>query len=163
MWLIWFYLFFHSFLNLTGELLHFSDRNFYSDWWNANNIDTFWRSWNMPAHRWAVRHLYLPLIEMGYPKEVGAVAVFFISAFFHEYLVSVPLKTFKVWVFMIMMWQIPLSHLSRYSEARFGPRCGNWIVWAGLILGQPLCIMIYYHDYVITHFGKALLEAYAQV
>lgn len=60
----------------------------------------------MPAHRWAVRHLYLPLIEMGYPKEVGVLAVFFISAFFHEYLVSVPLKTFKVWVFMIMMWQV---------------------------------------------------------
>lgn len=38
-----------------GEVLHFADRNFYGDWWNANNIDTFWRSWNLPVHRWAVR------------------------------------------------------------------------------------------------------------
>lgn len=54
-WLIFFYLMFHSFLNLVGEMLHFADRNFYCDWWNANNIDKFWRSWNMPVHRWAVR------------------------------------------------------------------------------------------------------------
>ncbi|CAL7950425.1 unnamed protein product [Xylocopa violacea] len=54
-WLCFFYLFFHSFLNLMGELLHFADRNFYCDWWNANNIDIFWRTWNMPVHRWAVR------------------------------------------------------------------------------------------------------------
>lgn len=32
--------------------------------------------------------------------------VFFISAFFHEYLVSVPLKTFKIWAFMGMMGQV---------------------------------------------------------
>lgn len=78
---------FHSFLNLIGELLQFADRSFYLDWWNANNIDTFWRSWNMPVHRWALRHLYIPLVSMGYDKNVGSVAVFFVSAFFHEYMV----------------------------------------------------------------------------
>ncbi|KAK6632050.1 hypothetical protein RUM44_007080 [Polyplax serrata] len=162
-WLIWFYLFFHSFLNLLGELLHFADRNFYSDWWNANNIDTFWRSWNMPVHKWAVRHLYIPLVELGYSKNFAALAVFFLSAFFHEYLVSVPLKTFKHWAFLGMMWQIPMSHFSKYMERRFGPRCGNCIVWAGLILGQPLCIMMYYHDYVISHFGSSLITKYGRV
>ncbi|XP_031772946.1 diacylglycerol O-acyltransferase 1 isoform X3 [Apis florea] len=54
-WLCFFYLTFHSLLNLVGELLHFADRNFYCDWWNAHNIDIFWRTWNMPVHRWAVR------------------------------------------------------------------------------------------------------------
>lgn len=154
---------FHSFLNLIGELLHFADRNFYSDWWNANNIEIFWRTWNMPVHKWAVRHLYIPLVELGYSKGVAVLAVFFISAFFHEYLVSVPLKTFKHWAFLGMMWQVPMSYISKAMEKRFGPRCGNTMVWAGLILGQPLCIMMYYHDYVITHFGKALLGEYAQV
>lgn len=135
-WLIFFYLMFHSFLNLVGELLHFADRNFYSDWWNANNIDLFWRTWNMPVHRWAVRwellllnvlfwlcsfsvhalmltlicnsdfrHLYIPLVEIGYSRTAAGVAVFFVSAFFHEYLVSVPLRTYKTWAFMGMMAQ----------------------------------------------------------
>lgn len=87
-WLCFFYLTFHSFLNLVGELLHFADRNFYCDWWNANNIDTFWRSWNMPVHRWCVRHIYIPIVDLGYNRSIASLIVFFVSAFFHEYLVS---------------------------------------------------------------------------
>lgn len=162
-WLCFFYITFHSFMNLMGELLHFADRNFYCDWWNANNIDIFWRTWNMPVHRWAVRHIYIPVVEMGYGKMMASVIVFFISAFFHEYMVSVPLKTFKIWAFMGMMGQIPLSFLSKYMEKHFGQRMGNVIVWASIIMGQPLCIMMYYHDYVITHYGEALLEDYSHV
>ena len=52
------------------------------------------------------RHLYIPIVEMGYGKTTASVTVFFISAFFHEYLVSVPLKTFKTWAFMGMMGQV---------------------------------------------------------
>lgn len=52
------------------------------------------------------RHLYIPIIEMGYGKHTASITVFFISAFFHEYLVSVPLKTFKIWAFMGMMGQV---------------------------------------------------------
>lgn len=87
-WLCFFYLTFHSFLNLMGELLQFADRNFYCDWWNANSIDTFWRTWNMPVHRWCVRHLYIPVVDMGFGKTAASITVFFISAFFHEYLVQ---------------------------------------------------------------------------
>lgn len=43
---------------------------------------------------------------MGYSKTTASMTVFFISAFFHEYLVSVPLKTFKIWAFMGMMGQV---------------------------------------------------------
>lgn len=51
---------------------------------------------------------------MGYGKTVASGTVFFISAFFHEYLVSVPLKTFKVWAFLGMMGQVsePLRSLA---------------------------------------------------
>lgn len=157
MWLCFFYLTFHSFLNLMGEVLHFADRNFYNDWWNANNIDIFWRTWNMPVHKWCVRHLYIPMIDLGYSRTVASVTVFFFSAFFHEYLVSVPLKTFKIWAFMGMMAQIPLSYVSKFMERHYGPRLGNTVVWASIILGQPLAIMMYYHDYMITHYNDELL------
>uniref|UniRef100_A0A8D9EG80 O-acyltransferase n=1 Tax=Cacopsylla melanoneura TaxID=428564 RepID=A0A8D9EG80_9HEMI len=145
-WLIFFYLFFHSLLNLTGEVLHFADRNFYADWWNADNTDTFWRNWNMPIHQWAVRHLYKPLIEQGYSKMTATTSVFFISAFMHEYLVSVPLRTYKIWAFMGMMGQIPLSMISNHVHKKYGAKWGNIIVWSSLILGQPLCIMMYWFD-----------------
>lgn len=48
---------------------------------------------------------------MGYGKTTASVTVFFISAFFHEYLVSVPLKTFKIWAFMGMMGQVRASRV----------------------------------------------------
>ncbi|XP_054741486.1 diacylglycerol O-acyltransferase 1 [Anastrepha obliqua] len=155
-WLCFFYLLFHSFLNAVGELLHFADRNFYSDWWNANNIDTFWRTWNMPVHRWCVRHLYVPVVKMGYSSPQASTIVFLISAFFHEYLVSIPLQTHKIWAFLGMMAQIPLSAISKSIERKMGPRMGNIVVWASIILGQPLCIMMYYHDYVVTHYHDSL-------
>ncbi|XP_013133453.1 PREDICTED: diacylglycerol O-acyltransferase 1, partial [Papilio polytes] len=81
-WLCFFYLTFHSFLNLMGELLHFADRNFYSDWWNANNIATFWSAWNRPVHLWALRHVYIPITERGYGRSKASIVVFFLSAFF---------------------------------------------------------------------------------
>lgn len=96
-----FYIVFHSWLNLVGEILHFADRSYYNDWWNANNIDTFWRNWNLPVHRWALRHLYFPMIEMGYSKTTGSIAVFFISAFFHEYMVSYMLS-----IFLLVEWAV---------------------------------------------------------
>ncbi|XP_044743865.1 diacylglycerol O-acyltransferase 1 isoform X1 [Chrysoperla carnea] len=162
-WLCFFYIIFHSFLNLVGEIMHFADRKFYCDWWNANNIDTFWRSWNMPVHRWAVRHVYIPIVDRGYNRMLASTTVFFISAFFHEYLVSIPLQTYKIWAFTGMMGQIPLSFFSRFVEKKFGPRMGNLVVWSSLIIGQPLCIMMYYHDYVITHYRKELWESFSHV
>lgn len=156
LWLCFFYLSFHSFLNLMGELLHFADRNFYNDWWNAKNISVFWSTWNMPVHRWAVRHVYIPITEMGYSKFTASIIVFLISAFFHEYLVSVPLQMFRIWAFLGMMAQPPLAMISRVAELRLGPRWGNIMLWASLILGQPLAIMMYYHDYALQHFKPEL-------
>jgi diacylglycerol O-acyltransferase-1 len=164
-WLIWFYLVFHCWLNILGEVLKFADRDFYSDWWNAPDIDTFWRSWNAPVHRWAVRHMYIPVVKSTNSKFLAALVVFFTSAFFHEYLVSVPLRTFKAWAFLGMMAQLPLSFLCKIVVGKNGDRrrLGNMVVWASLILGQPLCIMMYYHDYVITHFGHQLIDSFSHV
>ena len=33
MWLLFFYCYFHSFLNIMAEILRFGDRTFYKDWW----------------------------------------------------------------------------------------------------------------------------------
>ena len=56
-----------------------------------------------------------------------------------------------------------MSVVSQFVEKKAGPRLGNVLVWMSLILGQPLCIMMYYHDYVITHFGKDLLDQFSRM
>lgn len=156
-WLSWFYLLFHSFLNTMAELLYFADRDFYQDWWNAKDVGTFWRLWNLPVHKWALRHVFVPMMQARYSKGTAGVAVFLISAALHEYLVSIPLHMYKIGVFLGMMTQVPLVYISQFAKKRFGARVGNMMVWASLILGQPLGIMVYYHDYVVKNFDPAYL------
>lgn len=118
MWLIFFYCFFHSVLNLLAEILRFADREFYRDWWNSETIVYFWQAWNIPVHKWCLRHVYKPVLSVGCSKKTAQVIVFLLSAFFHEYLVSVPLHVFRLWAFSGMVAQIPLSLFTEWITKR---------------------------------------------
>ena len=84
-WLLLFYVYFHSTLNLIAELLCFGDRLFYRDWWNATDLYEFWNRWNTIVHDFCKRHVYKPLvIQYGFSKLVGSFVVFALSAFLHE-------------------------------------------------------------------------------
>uniref|UniRef100_A0AAV2KA62 O-acyltransferase n=1 Tax=Knipowitschia caucasica TaxID=637954 RepID=A0AAV2KA62_KNICA len=138
-WLIFFYWFFHSTLNVVAELLQFGDREFYRDWWNSETVTYFWANWNIPVHKWCLRHFYKPMLKRGVNKFLAQSAVFLVSAFFHEYLVSVPLKMFRLWAFMGMMAQVPLAwFVSRYLNGIYG----NAAVWISLIIGQPVAVLM---------------------
>ena len=56
-----------------------------------------------------------------------------------------------------------MIYVSTFFEAKLGPRAGNLCVWLSLIIGQPLAIMMYYHDYVVDHYGQELLQYYGTV
>lgn len=130
--------------------MRFADREFYRDWWNSCSVQYFWANWNIPVHKWCLRHLYIPLVTLGCSKSQASVIVFLVSAFFHEYLVSVPLKMFRIWAFSGMLFQIPFAYFVATFSAH--PQWANTAVWLSLILGQPLCILMYYHDYYIANF-----------
>ncbi|XP_015987282.1 diacylglycerol O-acyltransferase 1 isoform X1 [Rousettus aegyptiacus] len=147
-WLIFFYWFFHSCLNTVAELMQFGDREFYRDWWNAESVTYFWQNWNIPVHRWCVRHFYKPMMRRGSSKWLAQVGVFLASAFFHEYLVSIPLRMFRLWAFTGMIAQLPLAWIvSRFFRGNYG----NAAVWVTLIIGQPVAVLMYVHDYYVLH------------
>jgi diacylglycerol O-acyltransferase-1 len=148
-WLMFFYLYFHSFLNLIAEVMRFADRQFYLDFWNSESVSVFWKTWNIPVHRWALRHVYRPCVRNGINRNLSALIVFIVSAFFHEYLISIPLKMFRLWACTAMLLQLPLGIVTdRYIR---GGRAGNIIVWLSLILGQPMAILMYVHDWYLNH------------
>uniref|UniRef100_A0A8D3CZ99 O-acyltransferase n=1 Tax=Scophthalmus maximus TaxID=52904 RepID=A0A8D3CZ99_SCOMX len=148
-WLIFFYWFFHSSMNFVAELLQFGDREFYRDWWNSETVTYFWANWNIPVHKWCLRHFYKPMMRKGVNKFLAQTAVFLVSAFFHEYLVSVPLKMFRLWAFMGMMAQVPLAwFVGRFLNGIYG----NAAVWISLIIGQPVAVLMYVHDYYVIHY-----------
>ncbi len=69
-----FYAYFHLALNISAEITCFGDRVFYKDWWNAHDIEEYWRLWNVPAHAWIARHVYFPCLRRGFPKVVFSYA-----------------------------------------------------------------------------------------
>ncbi|XP_061572746.1 diacylglycerol O-acyltransferase 1b isoform X2 [Cololabis saira] len=150
LWLMFFYSFFHSSLNFTAELLRFGDRQFYKDWWNSETVTYFWQNWNIPVHKWCLRHFYKPMLRRGVSKIVSQSAVFFLSAFFHEYLVSVPLRMFRLWAFAGMMAQLPLAwFVGRFLRGNYG----NAAVWLSIIIGQPFAVLMYVHDYYVMNYS----------
>ncbi|KMS96848.1 hypothetical protein BVRB_8g199240 [Beta vulgaris subsp. vulgaris] len=147
-WLCMFYCFFHLWLNILAELLKFGDREFYKDWWNARTFEEYWRMWNMPVHKWMVRHVYFPCLRNGIPKGVAVLIAFLISAIFHELCIAVPCHIFKLWAFLGIMFQVPLVLLTNFLQRKFqNSMLGNMIFWFIFsIFGQPMCVLLYYHD-----------------
>ncbi|XP_038662950.1 diacylglycerol O-acyltransferase 1-like isoform X2 [Scyliorhinus canicula] len=152
MWLILFHGFFHSTLNLIAELLRFGDRRFYRDWWNSETLTYFWSNSNIILHKWYLRHVYRPLIEKGYTKWEAQTSVFILSALYHEYMIAAPLQIFRFWLFIEMMLQVPTAwFLSKFVRGFYG----NAIVWVCIILGPPLVVYMYIHDYYVLQDLKA--------
>lgn len=148
-WLAMFYALFDLWLNIVAELTRFGDREFYKEWWNATTLGEYWRLWNMPVHKWMVRHVYFPSLRAGLPKFAAGVVVFFVSAVFHELLVGVPLHMLKGWAFWGIMAQVPLMWVTEILKRRFkNDRVGNVIFWVSFcFLGQPLAEILYFHDW----------------
>ena len=115
-WLCGFYCLFHLWLNILAELTRFGDRQFYKDWWNASTIDQYWRLWNMPVHKWLVRHVYFPSLRLGMGKGGATFVVFLFSAIFHELVVGLPLHVFRLWAFVGIMTQLPLISLTTFVK-----------------------------------------------
>ncbi|KAL2608149.1 hypothetical protein R1flu_026722 [Riccia fluitans] len=149
-WLCMFYCFFHLWLNILAELTRFGDREFYKDWWNAKTVEEYWRMWNMPVHRWMVRHVYFPCLRAGIPKHCAFFLVFALSGVFHEVCVGIPCHMVRCWAFLGIMLQVPLVFLTDYLQKKFkNLMLGNMVFWFFFcIVGQPMCVLLYYHDVV---------------
>eukprot|EP01120_Amphizonella_sp_Union-15-10_P004683 TRINITY_DN15341_c0_g1_i1.p1 TRINITY_DN15341_c0_g1~~TRINITY_DN15341_c0_g1_i1.p1 ORF type:complete len:218 (-),score=33.00 TRINITY_DN15341_c0_g1_i1:24-677(-) len=144
-WLIGFYVFFHVWLNILAEITRFGDRNFYKDWWNARDLGQYWRNWNLPVHYWMVRHVFYPSLEYGVPRDVALFLCFFLSAVFHEYCLSVPFGSLKLWAFIGLLAQVPAIKLLKPFRKLV---LGNIVFWFSIVIGQPFLILMYYRDYI---------------
>lgn len=154
LWGIMSFWLFHSGLNWLGELLRFADRDFYRDWWNADSVKVFWSRWNLPVHNWCSRHIYTPLVVMGCSKFLAQMVVFGVSAFFHEYIMSLPLKGLHGWAFIGMAIQMPLFYLYDNVIHKRCPNAGNTIIVVLFIFVMPAVVVLYYCEYYCIVIGE---------
>lgn len=158
-WLLCFYALFHLWLNVLAELTRFGDREFYKDWWNAPTLGEYWKLWNMPVHKWLLRHVYFPAVRAGLSRFWAVIATFFVSAVFHELLLGVPLHMVRLWAFLGIMFQVPLIMVTEQLRKKLQrDELGNYIFWISFcIVGQPVSVLLYYHDYCVV--TRPALEA----
>ena len=120
------------------------------DWWNSKDFDEFWRLWNLPVHHWFLRHVLNPLTRKGVSKVVSMLIIFFISAVFHEYVVSASMGFWSYYAFAAMMLQAPVIVVQTYFRKLFSKdsQIGNFGFWISFcFIGQPACVFLYFYLY----------------
>uniref|UniRef100_A0A182M1Y7 Sterol O-acyltransferase 2 n=1 Tax=Anopheles culicifacies TaxID=139723 RepID=A0A182M1Y7_9DIPT len=120
--LCFFYCSLHSCMNVAAELMRFADRMFYRDWWNESTFPRYIRSWNVVVHDWLYTYLYRDALEYVFCnyKPLATIAVFTVSAVFHEIILAFSFKFFYPIMFvqfeifgLMMMFVTKASTLSK--------------------------------------------------
>jgi diacylglycerol O-acyltransferase-1 len=157
-WLLFFYAYFHAFMNACAEVLRFGDRQFYRDWWNAPNVQYFWSNWNIPVHKWLQRHIYRPLRAAGVSKLTAVTTVFLLSAVLHEVVIGIPLGILSGYSIGGMLGYVPLALMinTLYDVTNMSKTWGNVLVWLSLLVGQPAGMLMYAVAYRKLHANDAI-------
>lgn len=169
-WVISYYMVFHDFLNLLAELTNFGDRDFYAQWWNSGSVGGYWKSWNCLFSNFFDRHFYRPLLISREKRQIPtgdeskkdldpAIStkvnffMFLMMAVLQELVVGVPTGNMMGISFVCIIMQSPLSIMTNPIDKLRGENStvGNIIFWVSFIIGQPLCILLYYFTWTVKY------------
>ncbi|KAB0793382.1 hypothetical protein PPYR_13002 [Photinus pyralis] len=131
--LLLFYLLLHLWSNAFAEMLHFSDRLFYQDWWTSTSFERYYRTWNGIVYDWLYKYIYRDFYEVVLPgnKTAAKIVVIFISALFHDY-ISANAIGFFLPTFVIQFFVLG----SIMAQVKFSNRTvGNVVLWYSLAVG----------------------------
>ena len=144
MYLLVFYLIWDAILNCIAELSRFGDRYFYGDWWNCVTWDEFSRIWNIPVHKFLLRHVYHSSISaFNFNKTQATLFTFFLSSVIHELSMYVIFKRMRLYIFFFQMLQLPLVAIGNTPQMKERTIIGNVIFWAGICMGPSVLCSLY--------------------
>uniref|UniRef100_A0A8C5I573 Sterol O-acyltransferase 2 n=1 Tax=Gouania willdenowi TaxID=441366 RepID=A0A8C5I573_GOUWI len=147
MLLLCFFAFLHCWLNLFGELLRFSDRMFYKDWWNSTSFTNYFRTWNVVVHDWLYYYAYKDFLWLSKKKfrTAAMLSVFIVSALVHEYALAMGFGFFyPIMFFLFGIFGVALNFA--LNDKRQSPAC-NVIMWMSLFLGQGVLVCLYSQEW----------------
>jgi len=138
---IGFFAILHSWLNAFAEMLRFSDRLFYKDWWNSSSFANYYRTRNVVVHDWLYSYIYRDFSMLVGPayRGVSMAVVFFLSAVFHEYILSVSFG-FCYPVLFILFAGAGFAFIFLPSKSQ---RSGNVFMWVALFIGNGVLMCLY--------------------
>ncbi|XP_001605991.1 sterol O-acyltransferase 1 [Nasonia vitripennis] len=144
MFLFGFYTVLHTWQNCMAELLRFSDRLFYKDWWNCTSYDAYYRTWNIIVHDWLYAYIYKDVYETLHNKVIATFTVFLVSAAFHEYILAF---TFQFFYPVMMLMFGGFGMLFVFITKNYSKMDGNIFIWFGLFAGNGILFSLYSMEY----------------
>lgn len=143
-YLLTFYLIWELILNAIAELSRFADREFYGYWWNSIDWNEYARDWNVPVHKFLLRHVYHSSISAFKVNKTSATFfTFFLSSLVHEFAMYVIFKKIRFYLLLLQMSQLSLVQLSKTKWMRGKNVLGNCIFWFGIVFGPSLMCTMY--------------------
>lgn len=144
MYMLTFFLIWELILNAIAELSRFADREFYKEWWNSVDWDQYSRDWNVPVHKFLLRHVYHSTISSFHVSKTTATLVtFFLSSLIHEVAMYVIFKKVRFYLLSLQMFQLPLIQIMRSKVFKKYPVLANVFFWDGIVLGPTLLCTMY--------------------
>ncbi|CCG81316.1 Sterol O-acyltransferase [Taphrina deformans PYCC 5710] len=144
MYLLTFYIIFECVCQWFAEVTRFADRNFYNDWWNSLSWENFARDWNVPVHRFLLRHVYHSSMSVLQVKKGQATLItFFLSSVVHEVVMACMTKKIRFYLLSSQMLQLPLVVLMRTKLFKRNPAAANVFFWFGLFCGPSFLCLAY--------------------
>ncbi|SMN18363.1 similar to Saccharomyces cerevisiae YCR048W ARE1 Acyl-CoA:sterol acyltransferase, isozyme of Are2p [Maudiozyma saulgeensis] len=142
-YMLCFYLIWDAILNCFAELTRFADRYFYGDWWNCVSWSEFARIWNVPVHKFLVRHVYHASMNNWKLNKVQATLfTFILSSIFHELAMIIIWKRIRGYLFIFQMSQLPMAYVTS-TILKDKPVFNNVLFWCGVCSGPAVIIALY--------------------
>lgn len=135
------YVIFHTWQNIWAEILRFADRQFYGEWWSANNFWEYHRLWNSIVYDWLHEYVYSYIHLKGYSRSIAALTVFGISGIVHEYIIALTLRFFYPVMFAEFFISGIIITLLRSTRKSYS--IGNCILLWFLFLGSAIYMIIF--------------------
>lgn len=139
-----FYFIWDAFLNCVAELTRFSDRYFYGDWWNCVTFAEWSRIWNVPVHKFLLRHVFHS--SMNHWKLTSSQATlmtFAMSSVFHELSLYIIFLKVRPYMFLFQMVQIPTAYFSCRPPFKDHQSLCNILFIFAIFFGMSTLMCIY--------------------
>lgn len=141
----------HSWQNMWAEMLRFSDRQFYTDWWNSTTFNMYYRKWNILVQDWLYAYIFKDIYSVlgNKHKAIANFGVIFISGIVHEYILSFTFGFFYPVVFVLFAGLGFVLLFIRVNNPNSAP--WNIFIWICLFMGVGLNLSLFSLEWYARH------------
>lgn len=142
--LLTFYFIWDALLNFVAELTQFTDRYFYGDWWNCVSFSEWSRIWNVPVHKFLLRHIFHSSMKhWKFSSTTATWVTFGLSSMLHEFSMYVIFLKVRPYMFLFQMSQIPTTYLSKRTPFKENPALCNILFIFAIYIGMTTILCLY--------------------